>query len=423
MTTAHANLDSVLARDNVELSPGAGSMLWKGLAGLGTLLIAVVVVAAFSTTDLKFRSTALHALHTGFLTAISFPIAALVFVMILHQTGAGWSATIRRQFENMMSLVWIAAPMFFGILALQWLMNRGVEPTRTSPYLWNWMNPAYTTGDVLYEHKAAFLSMWFFLVRALVYFAVWIGFSMVLWNLSTRQDHDGNKWHTSTARKVSAVGILCFAITAAFAGFDWVMALDYHWFSTMLGVHFFAKCMVSMLALGTLTFLMLRARGRLHVAFTNEHLHDLSKLVFAFVVFWAYISFSQYFLIWYANIPEETTYFQIRKEGYWYGLSWVLPIMHFIIPFLVLLPRPVRRNPAIMAFMCVYMIVAQMIDTYWYVRPEVKGVGPGQWVDFAAALGPVLIFLGLYVRKVASGPLIPLKDPRLPEALHHKNYV
>jgi hypothetical protein len=191
----------------------------------------------------------------------------------------------------------------------------------------------------------------------------------------------------------------------------------------MLGVHFFAKCMVSMLALGTLTFIILRGTGRLHVAFTNEHLHDLSKLVFAFTVFWAYISFSQYFLIWYANIPEETTYFQIRKMGYWYIVSWILPIIHFIIPFLILLPRPMRRSPAVMGAMCVYMIVAQLIDTYWYVRPEVKGVGPGQWVDFAGALGPVLIFLGLFVRKVASGPLIPLKDPRLPEALHHKNHI
>ena len=422
MTALPAKTESVFSRDNIELAPGAGAMLWKGLAGLGSLLTAVAVIAAFASSDPVFQSTALHALHVGFLGAIAFPIAALVFVMVLHQTGAGWSATVRRQFENMMSLVWIAVPMFFGILALQWLLNLGVK-THDSPFLWNWMNPAYTEGDALYAHKAGFLNPWFFLFRALMYFAVWIGFSMVLWSLSTRQDADGNKWHTVTARKVSAPGLLLFAFATAFAGFDWVMALDYHWFSTMLGVHYFAKCMVSMLALGTLTFVVLHSRGRLHVAFTPEHLHDLSKLLFAFVVFWAYISFSQYFLIWYANVPEETTYFQIRKMGDWTWVSWFLPIAHFIVPFLILIPRPVRRNPAAMGFMCVYMILVQLVDTYWYVRPQAGGLGPGQWVDFAGALGPVLIFLGLYVRKVASGPLIPLKDPRLPEALHHKNTI
>ena len=422
MTALPANMDAVLAKDNVEVPPMAGSSLWKGLIGLGVVLTGVTIVAAFASGAV-FRNTALHALHTGFLSALGFPVAALVFVMILHQTGAGWSATVRRQFENMMSLVWVMAPMFFGILALQWFLNIGIEKSHDSPFLWNWMNPAYTEGDPLYEWKAGFLNVWFFLIRALLYFTVWIGFSMTLWSLSTRQDADGNKWHTLTARKVSSIGLLLFALTTAFAGFDWVMTLDYHWFSTMLGVHFFAQCMVSMLALGTLTFIVLRGMGRLHVAFTEEHLHDLSKILFTFIVFWAYISFSQYFLIWYANIPEETTYFQIRKEGMWYWTSWALPILHFVIPFLVLLPRPSRRSPAVMGIMCVYMIAVQIFDTYWYVRPEVRGVGPGQWVDFAGAIGPVLLFIGLYVRKVVSGPLIPLKDPRLPEALHHKNYV
>ncbi len=422
MTALPTKLESVMAKDNIELSAGAGSTLWKGLAGLGTVLTAVTIVAAFASGAV-FRATALHSLHVGFLVALSFPLAALVFVMILHQTAAGWSATIRRQFENMMSLVWIAVPMFFGILALQWLFNIGIPKTEGSPYLWQWMNTAHTEGDALYANKAAFLNVWFFLVRAIVYFIAWIGLSMALWSLSTRQDSDGNKWHTVTARKISAVGLPIFAITTAFAGFDWIMSIDYHWFSTMLGVHFFARCMVSMLSLGILTFIVLRSTGRLHVAFTDEHLHDLSKLLFAFIVFWAYISFSQYFLIWYANIPEETTFFQIRKTGDWRIVSWILPIVHFIIPFLVLLPRPARRSRAVMAVMCVYMIAAQMLDGYWYIRPMVDGVGPWQWVDLAGILGPVLIFLGLYVRKVASGPLIPLKDPRLPEGLHHKNYV
>ena len=418
----HADLDLVLAKDNVALPEGAGATLWRALAGLGVLLTVVTVVGAFAG-DVKAAKTALHALHAGFLAALGFPLGAMCLVMLLHQTNAGWSATVRRQFENMMSLVWVAALMFVGIVVLQALLGQRGELSKDSAFLWNWMNSVYVEGDPLYEHKRPFLNVPLFFVRAIVYFGVWIALAWTLNQYSTRQDADGDRWHTARARKVSAVGLLLFAFTVAFAAFDWLMTLDFHWFSTMLGVYFFAGVMVGALALGALTFVALRSVGRLHVAFTDEHLHDLSKLLFAFVVFWAYITFSQYFLIWYANIPEETMFFQIRKEGPWTWMSWALPIGHFILPFLILLPRPFRRSRAVIGVMAVYLIVVHLMDVFWMVRPEVKGVGPGAWVDFTGVLGPVLIMIGLYVRKVVSGPLVPLNDPRLPEALSHRNNV
>ena len=417
-----ADVGRYMASDNVELPAGAGSVLWKGLAFVGLVLSALAILGGFSGDALTAK-TALFALHTGVIMTLGFPLAALVFVMILHQTGAGWSATIRRQFENMMWMIWLPGLMFAGILILQALYVGANEPGASAPYLWDWMNSAKTEGDALYEHKKAFLNFPFFLIRAIVYFLIWCGFAFALWNLSTRQDSDGDKWHTATARKVSAVGIPLFAFSAAFAGFDWVMTLDYHWFSTMLGVHFFARSMIAALSLGTLTLIVLRSFGRLHGAFTREHLHDLSKLMFAFVVFWAYISFSQYFLIWYANIPEETMFFQIRKEYPWTWMSWAIPIGHFIVPFILLMPRPWRRSRGLIAAVCVYMIVVQTLDTYWMIRPEVLGAGPGQWVDFPGVLGPMLIFFGLFIRRVSSGPLVPLKDPRLHESLDHKNHI
>lgn len=422
MSVAQGDTGRYMARDNVELPAGAGSVLWKGLAGVGALLTALAVLGGL-TGDATMARTALHSLHVGFLMSVAFPLAGLVFVMILHQTNAGWSATIRRQFENMMWLVWVPGLMFAGILVLQAVYTMRSEGGAYAPYLWEWMNGAYRAGDPLYEHKKGFLNFGFFLIRALVYFAVWCGLAFVLWNESVRQDEDGDRWHTATARKVSSIGLVLFAFTAAFAGFDWVMTLDYHWFSTMLGVHFFARAMVAGLALGTLTLIVLRSFGRMHGAFTREHQHDLSKLLFAFVVFWAYISFSQYFLIWYANIPEETGFFVLRKSGDWALMSWLLPIGHFIVPFLVLLPRPWRRSRGVIGFMCVWLIVMQAVDTFWMVRPEVDGVGPGAWVDFPGVVGPILIFLGMYVRRVSSGPLVPLHDPRLGEALHHRNNV
>ncbi|TVQ78336.1 MAG: quinol:cytochrome C oxidoreductase [Phycisphaeraceae bacterium] len=422
MSTVNLRHDLILADDNIRLREGAGRGLSIALLGLGALLTVLAVLGAVAGDALTAR-TALFALHTGFILSVAFPLTALVLVMIFHATNAGWSATIRRQFENIASLIWIAVPFFFGILILQAVLTATKGEGGSIPYLWKWMNAAYVEGDPAFEHKRGYLNYGFFLVRSLIYFAIWIGLSFALNSISRRQDEDGDPKHTITLGRLSCIGLPFLAFSIAFAGFDWLMSLDFHWFSTMYGVYLFASCMVLSVALGTLTLITLSSFGKLAVAFTEEHLHDLAKLLFAFTVFWAYIAFSQYFLIWYANIPEETMFFQVRRAEPWTGLSVAIPIAHFILPFILLLPRPLRRSRGFISFMCVYLIIIQMIETYWMIRPEVYGVGPWHWLDFVGIVGPVAIFLGLFVAKVASGPLIPLKDPRLHEALKHKNHI
>jgi hypothetical protein len=432
--SAHAiDTSRVLSADNISLSANAGSGLSKGLISLGLLACALALVGAFAGSANDAR-IALHALHTGFLYALLLPITAMAFVMFLHVTKAGWSATIRRQFENLMSLMWLPAIMFVVLLLLQLVLS-GRGEGAAAAYLWKWMNPAYVAGDAIYDEKAAYLTVPFFLIRAVLIFGVLLTLSFLLWDQSTRQDSDGDKWHTTTALKIAAGGLPFFAFATAFGGFDWLMTLDYHWFSTMLGVHFFAGGLVTALATGTLTLLILRSLGRLHSCFTEEHMHDITKLLFGFTVFWAYISFSQYFLIWYANIPEETWFFQIRKEGAWQWTSWALPIAHFAIPFIVLLPRPMRRNGFVVGAVCVWLLLAQVFETYWMVRPNamlmtmdegtlVKQAAPlFTWIDLVGVLGPILIFAGFYIRKVASGPLVAINDPRMPEALRHTNHI
>jgi hypothetical protein len=412
----------VLERDNIELPVGSGRASAGLLIGVGAAGIGATMLAAFAG-GAETAAVAAHALHAGVMAVIGFSLAALGFVMILQQTNAGWSATIRRQFENIMSLIWVGGLLFLVDIVFQ----VGLSWSKHL-FLWDWMNLEHVQGDQLYQHKSGYLNVPFFAIRCVVYFGVWLLLANRLWAASTQQDVDGDKWHTAWARKISAPGLLLFAFTTAFAGFDWMMTLDYHWYSTMFGVYFFAGNMVSVLALGNLVLLTLRGLGRLHGAFTEEHLHDLAKLMFAFTVFWAYISFSQYFLIWYANIPEETAWMNLRKEGPWEGLSWLLPIGHFIVPFLVLLPRPVRRSRGLVALMSVWLIAMHLCDLYWAVRPEarVEGgavtLGP-RVLDVLAILSPVVVFVGFLIRRVATGPLIPLKDPRLHEGLGHKNYV
>lgn len=415
-----AMMERALERDNVLLPENAGAMAWRALVLVGLGLIAATFYAGWSENALTAK-VALHAYHIGVVYAIGLSLGALGFVLIFHQTNAGWVSAIRRQFENLMSLIWVGGIMFGLLLVMQYLFTDKYKDG--DAYLFNWMNLAKFGGDHLLEKKAGYLNINFFLVRAIIYFIVWLGLGAALYAFSRRQDTDGDKWHTARARKLSAVGLILFAFTTAFAGFDWLMSLDYHWYSTMFGVYFFAGNAVSTLSMIILVLLTLRMFGRLAGAFTEEHMHDLGKILFAFVVFWAYVGFSQYFLIWYANIPEETAYFLVRKAPGtpWVILSWALPIGHFIIPFLWLLPRPNRRSPWRLAVACILLLVMHGADLFFNVRPQAGEVF--HWADATGIAGPILLMVGMIIRQVGRSPLIPLQDPRLPEALSHKNYV
>jgi len=419
MTQIPADKARLLERDNTAFPAGTGRLV-------STTLIAIGLIAALVTTFIIFFGPSdnpllskqmLASYHIGWLFALGISLGSLVFVMILQQTNAGWSATIRRQVEQFMAMMpWTA------VLSLPVLLSVLIMPGK----LWKWMDPSYVAGDVVYAHKEAFLNVPFFTIRFLLYFAVWLILSHKLYSYSRRQDESGDKWLTARARRMSSYGLLLFALTTAFAGIDWLMTLDYHWFSTMFGVYFFAGNMAAALGTIVLTLLILRRTGRLQGLVTIEHLHDMAKLMFGFTVFWAYIGFSQYFLIWYGNIPEETAWFVRRRSDGWMAYSIWLVIGRFILPFLILMPRPFRRNLTIVGVMAAVMVGFHILDLFWMVRPQVYGDdGPIHFnlLDIVAIAGPVLIYFGLVIRRIVSAPLAPLNDPRLRESLKHKNYV
>lgn len=426
MSAAPLERTRILAPDNIELPAGAGSRLAGAMLFIGISL--VIVAALGGMGDAIAAKASLAAIHAGFLTAIGWPIGALGFILILHLVKSGWSATSRRQFEHIMSLMPVGAAIFAGIIVLQVIYLAVAKADEPQPYLWSWMDRSVVEHDAIFQAKAPFLNLWRFGVANILYFVIWIGLAGAMWSLSRRQDADGDKWHSATAVRIAAPGILLYAFSVAFAGFDWIMALDYKWFSTMLGVYFFAVSIGAGLALGTSVLIILRKLGRLHGVFTAEHQHDLGKLVFAYVVFWAYIAFSQYFLIWYANMPEETAFFMQRKGEFggpgadmWAALSWIVPIAKFIVPFIILLPRPSRRRPGLLLAACAWILIMQIVEMYWMVRP-VAGAG-FRWTDVAGGLGPPLIMLGMLARRISHAPLIAVNDPRLDEALHHRNTI
>jgi hypothetical protein len=409
---------SAMSHDNISLREGGGAGLSNVLIGAGVAAVAATLAAGFMMDGALKQ--ALAAYHIGAMASLAVCLGALFFVMAFHLTMAGWSVTIRRQFENVMVLAPVA-----GVLVLAGI----VVDLYTGGHLFSWMNKDLRQGDVLYEHKAVWLNPIRLLIFGTGYVLAWFLISWRLWWYSTEQDRTGDRWLSNRARFTSSWGMPVFALTTAFAAFDWLMSVDYRFFSTMWGVYYFAGAAFSSVPVVVIMLALLRRAGKLEGAVTEEHCHDLGKLMFAFTVFWAYISFSQYFLIWYSNIPEETSFMLARKTDGWNGLSTFLAVGHFIVPWYILLWRFMRRSWGLLSVMAAWAILVHVMDIYWVVRPMVYA---GQadpirlgmaWLDVLGIVGVPLIVAGLVVRKVYSGVLVPVKDPRLPEALSHCNYV
>ncbi|MBX3357952.1 MAG: hypothetical protein KF745_05945 [Phycisphaeraceae bacterium] len=405
--------------DQSLVTMGGGSLWFPGLMIVGVVSLLVVgFAAAAGGATLKH---AIASYHIGAVFAIGLALGSLGMVMIFQQTNAGWIATCRRTFETVASLMPVALVLFLPVV---------VATIMVPGWLFKWMSPSNYDSqghiiDSVLAAKAAYLNKPFFYIRLVAYFAVWISLGTALYTWSRRQDTTGDKSLTVRSRFVSSFGLLLFALTTAFAAFDWLMSLDYHWFSTMFGVCFFAGNILSSVCVVVIVLTVLRAAGKLKGIVTDEHFHDLGKLMLAFMIFWAYVTFSQYFLIWYSNIPEETGWFVLRREGSWMTVAKGLALLHFGVPFLVLLWRRTKRSPMLLSAVAVLLLFMHFVDLFYIVRPTLSGVGPFQswWIDLFGWLGPTAIFLAFVARKVAANPLIPLKDPRLGESLHHKNYV
>lgn len=404
-----------LRSSNISMAPGAGTGLKSAFIGLGVIGLAVVAIG-WSQNPLH----ALAALHVGVITAITICLGATFFVLIFNLTNAGWVGTFKRQYENVMGLLPLVSLLIIPVLVLDALKGG---------MLFSWMNEK-AAGDVLLVKKMGFLNPTFFYARTVFYILLWAFVTRTLCRMSVEQDRTGDRWLTNKARRTSAWAILVMALSTAFAGFDWVMSVDFKFFSTMWGVYIFAGSAYAGTATLILILAVLRRAGKLEGAVTSEHFHDLGKLLFSFTVFWAYISFSQYFLIWYSGVPEETAFFNLRLQGGWPVVGAAVIIGHFALPFVIMLFRGVKRNPTSIAFFAIWSIAAHILDLFWVIRPVVHAGDTADpigvnllWVDAGGVLGVLGLLGWLIVTKVTSGPLVGVNDPRLGESLEHRNYV
>ena len=332
---------------------------------------------------------------------LGLALAAMIFIALQYVSGAGWSAALRRVPEAMTSVLPYGA---FGV-GLVLLFRSSLYP---------WVRQLHdATG-----FRSAWLSFPFFAGRSAVYVALWLLFTWLIVRTSRRQDHDSDLGHTRRNVTFSAAFLVVFAITFWLASFDWIMSLEPRWYSTIFGIYNFAGLFSSGLAAIIVLAIVLQRLGPLDGVLSSAHLHDLGKLLFAFTTFWMYIWFSQYMLIWYANIPEEAVYYVRRMQGAWMPLFLLNMALNWAIPFLALLPASAKKNPGILLKVAVIVLLGRWLDLYLMILPPVSGARPeiAAW-EIGAAMGVVGIFGLVFFRAMRQANVVPVNDPYLAESL------
>lgn len=351
--------------------------------------------------------------HFSYLVAymygLSLALGALFFVIVQFLVKAGWSVVVRRVAENMMGTLPLFAILFVPVAI-------GLHHTH---HHWWHLEPG---KDPILDAKAPYLNPTFFFARAVVYLVIWAVLSQLFLRRSVAQDTSGDAEETRRQQWWAPPALGLYALTVTFAAVDWMKSLDPHWFSTIWGVYYFAGSVVALFAMLSLLVLWLQRDGFIRKIVNQEHYHDLGKLLFGFVVFWSYIAFSQYFLIWYANLPEETIWFAHRSHGGWESLGLMLIVGHFAIPFFFLLPRAMKRNPVTLAAGAFWLLWVHYLDLYYLIMPVHSTGGPQpSIVDLLTLVGVVGCFLGAFAFLAKRSALVPVKDPRLAESLAFEN--
>lgn len=370
------------------------------LLGAGACLIAVAYGLGWSRKD-QFEQFA-HSYLVSYVFFLSLALGAQGFILMQHVMRARWSVVVRRLAEMTSACIPFLALLFIPIVI-------------HSARLYDWRSPGehhLTAFKQAYYHPA------FAFARVVAYFGLWWWLSRFLLRTSVKQDTTGDTGLTRKLEVVSAPALLVYAFLVTYFSFDVIMSLDVHWYSTMYGVYFFSGAMVGFLALLALNAMLLQRRGLLVDLVTRRHYHDVGVLLFAFVLFWAYIAYSQYMLIWYANIPEETVWVKHRQEHGWGVVAIVLLLGHFLFPFLGLMSRHMKRRLPILGFWSVFLLAMHWLDLYWQIMPSFSpGRVPLHALDAVIFLGLGAIMGGALLRAMSCASLVPHRDPRLAESL------
>jgi hypothetical protein len=389
----------------------------------------------------------------GFFVALSIALGSLFFVLVLYVTKASWGISVRRVAELFMRPMAIFAVLIIPLILtlghlFPWAGAKQVESVSSAersdplaeargiaerePYGLRDL-PLPNAGRLvraeqqaeahIVDHKRAYLDRRFFLGRLVAYLVIWTWLAYKYFNWSTDQDTTKALANTAAAQRFTPLGLILFAFTLTFFAFDWLLSLDATWYSTIFGVQVFAQCaLVQMAALIVMT-LLLRRSGLLGDTVNVEHYHDMGKLLFGWVVFWSYVSFAQFFLTWYANIPDEISWFHKRWDdngGTWMWVSVVIVVLHFFVPFWFLLSRNTKRRLPLLAAGATCRLLMHVVEVYWIIMPNLGPLDPSL-LDLGCLLGVVGVYLAAVLRGMEDYALVPVGDPRLVRALEFEN--
>jgi len=339
----------------------------------------------------------------AYMFILSIGIGALLLIALEYVGGADWSVPIRRVVEFLAAII-----IFLPILVLPLIFN--------IHDIFHWAHKDIAAADEILKGKSPYLNETFFIIRVFAVLAIWGLFYFLLIRNSNTQDKTKDQLLTKKNIILSAIFIPFFAITITITAVDWLMSLEPHWFSTIFGIYFFSGSVVASLAAVTLFVVKLKENGYMHPELVDDHLFSLGALQFAFINFWAYIAFSQYLLIWYANLPEENFWFLHRWENGWQYLSILLIVAHFIVPYAALLSQPAKMDPKRLKFISIWILFAHFIDLYWLVMPNVNGYY-FSWIDIIVPLLAIGVIILIFNYRANKSNLVPIGDPKLQKGL------
>jgi hypothetical protein len=368
--------------------------------GWGLLLLGLAIFAAGYGIDARraaFDNVVLY------LFVASMAVGSVFLVALEYIGGAVWSVLMRRVGEFLAGLTpllpLVALPLFFHLHDL-----------------FHWTHLEAVSRDQLLQGKSPYLNVSFFIIRFVIVVAVWTLFFLLFTRNSRKQDSTGDQKLTTWNIRLAALFLPLFAITITITAVDWAMSLEPHWFSTIIGVYYFSGTVLAGVAAVTLVVVYLSEAGILQ-GIRADHLYSLGALMFAFVNFWAYIAFSQFLLIWYANIPEETFWYMTRWKNGWEYVSVLLIVVHFAVPYFALLAQDAKMDPRRLKVMAIWILAAHILDLYWLVMPTFSGTVSVGWVDLGiplVAAGLPIVVLAFFMKRI---PLVPTGDPKLERAL------
>jgi hypothetical protein len=377
----------------------------SGMIRLGWILLILGIILGIIAFLTDYNRAIFNYL-LAYMFILSIGIGALFLVSIEYVVGADWSTPIRRVIELFSALI-----PFLIILVIPLLLS--------FHELFHWSHTEAVAEDELLQIKAPYLNTTFFVIRVGVVLLIWILFWYFITRNSEKQDETGEQILTKRNIILSAIFIPVFAITVTVTSVDWLMSLEPHWFSTIFGVYFFSGSVIAALAAVTLAVVTLKERGYLHPRIINDHYYSLGALLFTFINFWAYIAFSQYMLIWYADLPEENFWFLNRWDGGWEYISILLIIVHFVVPYATLLSQPAKMDPKRLKFISLWILIAHVVDLYWLILPNMDKSGFSfSWIDLVFPIftaGFIIVIFNIWAGRKN---LVPVGDPKLERGLN-----